>query len=125
MDARFTEAAFDALPDDAKEAAWNFACERALEDLQAAAEDIFGDRAKVYSEGRSGGWASVHGLPPVESWDAIDVSRWARFCRACAYAVAGVPYNALWGLCMNVWLPAQETRDAIRSAQSDAAAQGV
>ena len=38
-----------------------------------------GERVEVYSEGRSAGWLVVHGLPPVEDWDAIMVSRWAKF----------------------------------------------
>jgi hypothetical protein len=36
---------------------------------------------KVYSKGRSSGWLTVHGLPPVESWDAVDLARWRRFER--------------------------------------------
>jgi len=45
------------------------------------AAEIFGPKAKLYSAGRSGGWAVVSGLPDVEEWDAIAVSRWARFAR--------------------------------------------
>lgn len=38
-------------------------------------------RVKVYGEGRSGGHLVVHGLPEVESWDAIMLSKWAKFER--------------------------------------------
>ena len=42
---------------------------------------FFGERhgLKVYQEGRSGGWLIVDGLPPIEEWDAIALSKWARF----------------------------------------------
>ena len=36
----------------------------------------------VYSEGRSGGWLVVHGLPDIEDWDAIAVADWGRFARS-------------------------------------------
>jgi hypothetical protein len=39
----------------------------------------FREKVEVYSEGRSGSWLVVHGLPPVEEWDAVMVSRWAKF----------------------------------------------
>jgi hypothetical protein len=38
-----------------------------------------GDRPRVYSAGRSGGWLIVQGLAPVEDWDAVMVARWAKF----------------------------------------------
>jgi len=38
-----------------------------------------GEVVEVYSEGRSSGWLVVHGLPPVEEWDAVMLSRWNRF----------------------------------------------
>ena len=43
------------------------------------ARDIFGDeslKVKVYSEGRSGGWLIVKGLPDIEYWDAIMLGKW-------------------------------------------------
>ena len=60
---------------------YDLACEVGWEDLQNDAEYIFGPDVKVYSEGRSGGWAVVHGygLDNAEDWDAIALSRWARF----------------------------------------------
>ena len=38
-----------------------------------------GDKPRVYSTGRSGGWLIVQGLAPVEDWDAIMVRKWAKF----------------------------------------------
>ena len=44
---------------------------------EEAARDIFGDKSlKVYSEGRSGGWLVVKGLPDIEYWDAIMLGKW-------------------------------------------------
>jgi len=40
-----------------------------------------GHDVKVWSEGRSGGWLVVEGLPYVRDWDAVLVSRWAKFCK--------------------------------------------
>lgn len=40
-----------------------------------------GHRIVVYAEGRSGGHLVVHGLPDVESWDAIMLGKWAKFAR--------------------------------------------
>jgi hypothetical protein len=49
--------------------------------LQIAA-DTFGPGTEVYSEGRSGGWAVVHGLPDdPEEWDETLVYNWERFER--------------------------------------------
>jgi hypothetical protein len=41
-----------------------------------------GDKPRVYSAGRSGGWLIVQGLAPVEDWDAVMVARWAKFEKA-------------------------------------------
>lgn len=58
---------------------FTFAQERFWEDAPEWASEIFGSHVKVYSEGRSGGWLVVHNLPPIEEWNAIMVSKWARF----------------------------------------------
>jgi hypothetical protein len=41
-----------------------------------------GYKVRVYSAGRSGGWLIVTGLPPVTTWDAIMLMRWAKFTKA-------------------------------------------
>ena len=51
--------------------------ERFWEDAEDTARDIFGDKSlTVYSEGRSGGWLVVNGLPDIEYWDAIMLGKW-------------------------------------------------
>ena len=69
------------------ETAAQFAFESAQEQFWNGAEEevktLF-PGAHMYSEGRSSGWLAVHGLPAVETWDAVMVSRWARLVKFCA-----------------------------------------
>jgi hypothetical protein len=70
------------LSDEDVEHYFTFACESAWEDLQSDAEYIFGDyNVTVESQGRSGGWAVVDGLPDFEEWDAVLLAKWARFAK--------------------------------------------
>jgi hypothetical protein len=73
--------------------ALEYAFESAQQNFWESAEELARHYLKqsgleVYSEGRSGGWLVVHGLPDIESWDAIMVSRWSRFADAVAREVA-------------------------------------
>jgi hypothetical protein len=70
-------------------------CEMRWDDLWDEAREIWGwdmvhtgpqgarqSRIKVYSEGRSGGWAIVDGIDTdVEGWDAIEFNKWKRFAK--------------------------------------------
>jgi hypothetical protein len=50
------------------------------EQAQQVAEEVFGSDVKVYSQGRSGGWAVVDGIDDdVEGWDAIQLAKWRTF----------------------------------------------
>jgi len=62
---------------------WEFACQRFWEEVPEMAEYRLGTGLKVYSAGRSDGWAVVHNLPPIESWDAVLLHKWALFERDC------------------------------------------
>jgi len=42
--------------------------------------EIFPDTT-MYSEGRSGGWLTVHGLDDVENWDAVMLAKWRKLAR--------------------------------------------
>jgi hypothetical protein len=81
----------------ALEFAFESAQERFWEQAEAVAAEIFaGWPCRVYSEGRSGGWLAVHGLPEVESWDAMMVSKWARLAEWCRNEIAdGLAENSL------------------------------
>ena len=67
------------------ERALSFAWESAVDQFwREFADDIVPDifpGAKCYSEGRGGGWLTVHGLPDVEAWDSIMLGKWAKLCR--------------------------------------------
>jgi hypothetical protein len=60
--------------------AWESACSAFWEDVEGYAIEVWGSgRVKVYGLGRSGGHLCVYGLPSVESWDAVELGRWAKF----------------------------------------------
>lgn len=61
--------------------AWDSACEMFWEDAASEAPDFLGHSVKVWSAGRCGGWLVVEGLPDVDGWDAVAVSRWGRFAQ--------------------------------------------
>lgn len=42
----------------------------------------------VYADGRMGGWLVVTGLGDIETWDAVQVSKWRKFCRLLREAIA-------------------------------------
>jgi hypothetical protein len=92
--------------------AFNWACERGFERLQEAAQAIFGSGVKVWAEGRSGGWAVVEGLPDFDSWDAIALTRWARFEQYAKAEADDVPYAMVDDLCFNVYVRAKDKATA-------------
>ena len=60
--------------------AWESACETFWDmDAPEIVVDVFGKYVKSWSEGRSGGWLVVEGLPPVDEWDAIMLGKWRSF----------------------------------------------
>jgi hypothetical protein len=59
--------------------AFEAACQRFWEEVDDIAREIFGKHVKVYSEGRSGGWAVVNGLDSIEEWDAVMLGKWHKF----------------------------------------------
>lgn len=92
LDPRFEGWYLERLEDDGfTEHYWEFAIEAAWEQLQSEAEYIWGAGVKVYSEGRSGGWAVVDGLEDFEQWDAIELNKWARFAKVARIYADGIP----------------------------------
>ena len=94
------------------EHAWNAAIEQGWECLRFDAEGIFGRGVKVYSDGRSGGWCVVEGLPPVESWDALMLTKWKRFAKWARQQANAIPYSCVDYVYHNVYLPELEKHDA-------------
>ena len=78
-------------------------CEDGWENLHTDAEEVFGTGVKVYAEGRSGGWAVVHGLPEVETWDTIMVSKWAKFAKWARATADAVPEMMAELIAINVF----------------------
>jgi len=79
--------------------------QRFWEDVQEWARECFGSGVEVQSAGRSNGWAVVADLPCIDSWDAIQLSKWAKFTEMCDQ---GVEYLAsegviLEGIAANRW----------------------
>lgn len=71
------------------------------------AKDVFGPRARVYSDGRSGGWLIVEGLlgtdERVEDWDAEQVAQWHTFTEGIQSIMADLDYQYFWHLYVNVY----------------------
>ena len=98
--------------DSAREYQWDY--------LQDVAREIFRGSVKVWSAGRSGGWAVVEGLPDFASWNAVDLARWRKFAYAAESIAADVPYQAAGLILLNEFEPWQEERVARFVAETDA-----
>lgn len=72
----------EATAERALEHSFNMQQECFWEDAQGVADHYLGKSHKVYSEGRSGGWLIVDGLPETCDWDAVALHRWACFAQA-------------------------------------------
>ena len=81
------------LTDEDLNSHFDWACQWNWEWLNDEAERIFGPGYKVYSEGRSGGWAVVHPITKsdVEDWDAIDLNKWRAFVKSAKAAAKDIP----------------------------------
>jgi hypothetical protein len=89
---------------------WQWACESAFENAESVAHEIFGD-VKVYTEGRSSGWVVVEGLKDFDSWSAADLSKWAKFEKACRSFADDVPYQTVDMIYFNRFESAEAERD--------------
>jgi hypothetical protein len=112
------------LLDDAVEANdWvvDAAREQGWDDLQADAEQAFDDQyvVKVWSAGRSGGWAVVEGLPDVDGWDAIAVAKWAKFAKWARGVGDGIASQTAWLVCANVLEPMHREAEAADDAAAE------
>lgn len=62
------------FPEQAVTWAWEAACIKFWEEVQMKAADLFGEHAKVYAEGRSGGHLTVDRIG-----EESDLEKWAEF----------------------------------------------
>ncbi len=115
---RFTEEWIrENLNDDQIESWWQDACQLGFEQAEGIGQEIF-DNVKIYSEGRSSGWIVVHGLKDFESWNAVDLAKWAKFAKACRSLADDIPYQFVSNVYHNVFLTAEEEQDqALREEQ--------
>ena len=71
--------------------AFDVAADRFWEKVQPLADEILAPHfgtVSAYSEGRSNGWVVVHGLPEVESWDAVALGKWRSYEKAVQSLIA-------------------------------------
>lgn len=108
-DPGFTAEWIDGLGDRDLNGWFEAACESGWEYLQTLAEEVFGPGVKVYSEGRSSGWAIVDGIADFDSWNAVDLSRWLRFEKLAREAADDIPRQMVELIYFNVW----ETRNDV------------
>lgn len=75
---------FKCSTDDA-ERALQFAFESAQEmfwaGIESTAQSILGSHVRTFSEGRMGGWLTVHNMPPIEDWDAVLLGKWNKLVK--------------------------------------------
>lgn len=109
---RFNQAWLESnVADETQEFFWSDTCTQGFELAEEVAKELFGGHVKVYSEGRSGGWLIVDGLPDVEHWNGSMVAKWGRFVRLCGEYVAQVPGSYLDMVYHNAFLPEQAEQD--------------
>lgn len=83
---------------------WEHVCEYSWEDLQDFAREIYGKHVKVYSEGRSGGWAYIDGInTDVDSWDAIEFTQWKRFAKYARETADDIMAQVVSSMYINRW----------------------
>lgn len=96
---------------------WKMACQDGWEQAQAEADRLFPGKVTVYSAGRSGGHLIVDGLPPVDEWDAIAVTRWHRFADHVRLIVSDIPRAMVWLINANLYEPWAEEQEAEEGAE--------
>jgi hypothetical protein len=103
-DAAFTQDWIDAnVNEEERGDIWSEACREGWEMLDSMAKEIWGQEAKVFSEGRSGGWATVDGIKEFEQWDAVDLSKWRRFEEYAKEVVQDIPHQMVMVIYLNMF----------------------
>jgi hypothetical protein len=93
--------------------------EQAVED----AREILGVHAEdVESDGRSGGWLVVTGLPDLDDWDAVQLAKWRKFERYARNLADDVMYQVVSSVYLNDWeWRKDEAAERERAARQDIA----
>ena len=80
------------------------ACREGWEQLEEIAHEIYeNDTFKVYSEGRSDGWAYLDGLKSFEDWEEDDFTKWAQFSEQAQAVAKDIPYQTVALIYYNVF----------------------
>lgn len=108
----FTHDAAEPFMESHGAAAFECICQDFWEMVQDQARDFLKRPVRVYSEGRSGGWAVVHGLPDVDTWNAVDLARWRRFELWCEAQANDAPRAMLEWVYFNAWDPNSQHLEA-------------
>lgn len=88
---------------DVYDTAWQVAAESCWDLVTNDAQEIFGQHVKVWSQGRSGGWAIVDGLANFECWDAIQLGKWRKFEEWAKQDAKGMAHEMVMFLYLNAW----------------------
>lgn len=91
----------DAMPDNEIHNEHEWCLEIGWERLQEIADEIFDTPVRIYSEGRSGGWAVVHGLDDEEEWTEKDRAQIEQFARDARTTADDIPYQTLSSIYYN------------------------
>jgi hypothetical protein len=80
-------------------------CEFGYEQLQDIAEEIFGEKVKVYAEGRSGGWAAIGNWrgSNEEEWSEKDLKAFELFSNAARVVADNIPHDMFVSIYLNEW----------------------
>ena len=117
IDEHMEERTQGAFWDDVIARQWDY-LESQVNDDDIFSRKAFGRVTKIYSEGRSGGWAIVDHIKDTEDWTDEHYAQWARFEALCAEACADVFYQYFDTIYYNVFEPWAER-------QGDAATVGA
>lgn len=98
------------LSDEEQYGWWEDACGVGWERAEELAREVWGPAAKVYGEGRSGGWLVVapYGRREItdedaEEWGPAEHLRWATFAAECRTLADDTPYQWTWMIGANVY----------------------
>ena len=90
----FIESEFGEERDPYGENLWSVVQAVAIGEVEYLADwalELFGPGVEIWQQGRSGGWLVVDGLPDIESWDAIMLSRWGTWERGVRSVIDAFP----------------------------------
>lgn len=122
-DPNFTEEWIEEnISEDRMQGIWEHVVECGWDELQDKAEEIYGKHVKVYSEGRSGGWAYIEGInTDTETWDAIEFGMWRSFHKYARATANDIMWQLIDSIYINDWEAAEAERIENAGVEADIA----